>query len=82
MSKATDKEQDQESKQRPVKRPAKPRGERFFVPRGVAWTHNKTTVRYLAGSEIVNDNTLTEKLKNEYLERGDIVAIDHKKGDK
>lgn len=61
-----------EPKQRPVKRPAKPA---YHVPRGVAFDDaNGDPVRYRAGSTI-DEGVLPESLANDYLKRGDIVAI-------
>lgn len=77
MAKTTDKPPaESEPKQRPVKRPAKPRMA-YEIPRGIAFDGGDgVQIRVRAGAK-VEHGIIPDALIDEYLERGDIIALDN-----
>ena len=72
--KPVEKPAEAEPKQRPVKRPSKPA---YYVPRGIAWLDDGgVTIRAKAGAEL-EDGIVPSELVDEYLKRGDLVALTH-----
>lgn len=69
-------EDDDNPKPRPVKRPARPRVE-WLVPRGIAWLDGKTEVRAKAGAKL-EAGVIPADLVDEYAGRGDIIRVDGK----
>lgn len=81
MEAATDtKPFEAEPKQKPVKRPAKPRNDTHTVTRGIAYLDaTGDQIRVRAGGRI-DATKLPAKLVTEYAERGDIIKIDNPTG--
>ncbi len=74
MSDDPKRENDDNPKPKPVKRPAKPRNA-WLVPRGIAWAElDGREVRHGALTELP-DGIIPDHLIAEYAERGDIIRL-------
>lgn len=67
------KNDDENPKPKPVKRPAKPKA-KWLVPRGIAWLEDGETIRLRAGAKVA-DGVIPDELVADYAGRGDIVNI-------